>query len=112
MICSLKNRRALITGAGAGLGRGIAVAMAEAGADCVAWARREHLASETADLVRQTGRQAHAAGFELQDDTALEQAWHEASEALGGPIDIVVHNAAVMPVAPIQICLCTSLIYV
>lgn len=102
MHCSLENRRALITGAGAGLGRGIAVAMAEAGADCAVWARRDHLAAETADLVRGSGRQAHSAGFELTDDQQLDAHWAAAETALGGPIDIVVHNAAVMPVKPIH----------
>jgi NAD(P)-dependent dehydrogenase (short-subunit alcohol dehydrogenase family) len=98
---SLNGRRALITGAGAGLGRGIATAMAAAGADCAVWARRDSLAAETANLILAEGRLAHSAGFNLQEDEALEREWAAAAEALGGPIDIVVHNAAVMPVAPI-----------
>ena len=115
MTHSLRGKRVLITGAGAGLGRGIAVAMAAAGADCAVWARRDHLVAETAKQVRQLGRVAHHAGFELTADAVLEEQWQEAEQALGGTFDIVVHNAAVMPVAPIeelplsQLDLCLSL---
>jgi NAD(P)-dependent dehydrogenase (short-subunit alcohol dehydrogenase family) len=84
----LAGRRALVTGGGQGIGRATAHALAEAGAsvvvDDVVADRAEGVAAE----IRDTGREAEAAAFDVTDRRAVRTAVDE----LGG-VDILVNNA-------------------
>ena len=84
----LRDRRALVTGAGQGVGRGIARTLAEAGADVVVndlvLERAESVASE----IRTAGGSASAAAFDVTDWAAVR----ESVERVGA-LDIVVNNA-------------------
>jgi NAD(P)-dependent dehydrogenase (short-subunit alcohol dehydrogenase family) len=88
----LKNKIALVTGAGRGIGRAIAVGLAEAGADVVLLARTEGDLLETASLVESKGRKA----FILPTDVTKREEVHNSINRVvetWGRIDIVVNNA-------------------
>ncbi len=88
----LKDRVAIITGAGRGIGAGIAQAFAEVGADVVIGARTESQLTEVAEAVRKAGRKAVMIPGDLSTRKGLEMLVQAAVEQLGG-IDIVVNNA-------------------
>lgn len=92
-LLSLEGKRALVTGGGTGLGRGIARGLAEAGAEVVVCGRRPGPLEETrATIVGEGG----ACEIVLADVTVEEDVL--SLQAAAGRIDILVNNAAVMPV--------------
>ncbi len=95
----LDGRVALVTGSSRGLGQGAAVAFAEAGADVALLDRGD--ASETADLIRATGRRVHLVQRDLVSATPdeLTAAVDEVIAELGG-LDILVNNAGTIRRAP------------
>jgi NAD(P)-dependent dehydrogenase (short-subunit alcohol dehydrogenase family) len=98
----LKNKVALITGAGRGLGRASAVAMAREGAALALISRTAAELDETALLVEKAGGSAIALPLDISDEKALREAVDKAGTSLGG-IDILMNNAAVVgPVAPLH----------
>jgi 3-oxoacyl-[acyl-carrier protein] reductase len=90
MSASLEGKRALITGAGGGMGRSHAILMAERGADIVIHDIKEDGAAETADMVRQHGRDATVVVADIRDVPAFTAGIRDA-----GPVDILVNNAGV-----------------
>ncbi|MGW8378361.1 SDR family NAD(P)-dependent oxidoreductase [Streptomyces sp. ODS28] len=95
----LDGAKALVTGASRGIGRAVAVALAEAGADLALSARSNEALKSTADLVARAGRRAVLLAADFSEPEAAGTAVDRAGEALGG-LDIVVHNAGVLPVRP------------
>ncbi|MCJ1709427.1 2-dehydro-3-deoxy-D-gluconate 5-dehydrogenase KduD [Microbacterium sp. VKM Ac-2923] len=95
----LDGKVALVTGSTRGLGQGAAVALAEAGADVALLDRGD--ASDTAELVRATGRRAHLLRRDLVSATPdeLAAAVEETLAELGG-LDILVNNAGTIRRAP------------
>ncbi|NYE46825.1 3-hydroxybutyrate dehydrogenase [Spinactinospora alkalitolerans] len=85
----LRGRAVLVTGAGSGIGRACALRLAEAGA-------RVHLADIDAEAVKEAadaaGGTAHVA--DLTDEAAVA--------ALPDAIDVLVNNAGVQHVAPVE----------
>jgi 2-deoxy-D-gluconate 3-dehydrogenase len=90
---SLRDRRALVTGANTGLGQGIAVALAAAGADVAAVGRTPP--TDTAAQVAALGRRLEFVAADLADPRAAGDAVAAAAAALGG-IDILVNNAGII----------------
>lgn len=89
----LKDRIAIVTGAGGGIGRGIARLFAQEGA-FVAAAERADRGQETVDLIRQAGGRAE--WFRTDVSSAVEvQRMVAAVCERWGPPDILVNNAAV-----------------
>ncbi|GKU75868.1 SDR family NAD(P)-dependent oxidoreductase [Paenibacillus sp. L3-i20] len=93
---ALKNRVAIISGAGSGLGRATAIAFAAEGADVVLLGRRLDKLEQTAAIVLdKTGRSA----LTLQVDVTEEQQVKDSIEAVmnhWGRIDVLLNNAAVL----------------
>ena len=97
----LHGRRAVVTGASRGIGAGIAERLAAEGADVAITARtlerHEHLAgslTETAARVEAHGTSVAVVVADLTDERDRARIIPEAVDALGGPVDILVNNAA------------------
>jgi len=88
----LKDRVAIVTGAGRGIGAAIATAFAELGADVVIGARTESQLLEVAELVKKQGRRAAVVTGDLSTRKGMELLVQRAMDEFGG-IDIVVNNA-------------------
>jgi NAD(P)-dependent dehydrogenase (short-subunit alcohol dehydrogenase family) len=89
---SLQGKRALVTGAGRGLGAGVASALAGAGATVALVSRSEHQLAETAKAI---GPSAVTVVADVTDPDTFASLVDRVEEALGGPIDVVVHGAGV-----------------
>lgn len=90
----LKDRVAVITGAGRGIGRAIALELAREGASLACWDIDGETADQTAQEIESTGRSALS--FRL-DVTHLDQVSAAVEEVLGRffRIDILVNNAGI-----------------
>ena len=92
----LKDRVAIVTGAGDGIGRGIALAFAREGADVAVCARRQPNVEETSRQVAALGRRTHFAYFDASEEDAVARFVAETHRMLGPPT-LLVTNASTMP---------------
>lgn len=96
------GRRALVTGASRGIGAGIAERLAAEGADVAIAARTLHESGgrmpgslrATAERLARHGRTVSVVVADLTDEADRRRIVPEAADGLGGPIDILVNNAA------------------
>lgn len=88
----MDGRVAVITGAGAGIGRATALRLAAEGAAILAVDLDAGAAAQTAELVRETGRAAAAAGADVRDRARMDEVIAAGAAELG-PLDAVVANA-------------------
>lgn len=95
------RRRALVTGASRGIGAGIAERLAAEGADVAVTARtldsHGHLSgslTETAARLSRHGGKVAVVVADLTDEADRARVVPEAADALGGPVEILVNNAA------------------
>ena len=93
----LKGRVALVTGAGRNIGRAIALALAAGGAHVICNSRKS--TDEIASVAAETGGLAILA--DITDPGAVERMVAQALERFGR-LDILVNNAAVRAVEPIE----------
>jgi NAD(P)-dependent dehydrogenase (short-subunit alcohol dehydrogenase family) len=84
----LKDRVALVTGAGRGLGRSIAAALADAGAEVWLMARTAADVEQAAETIRAGGGRATAIACDVTDSRAMAQAIEGMPE-----LDVLVNNA-------------------
>jgi 2-deoxy-D-gluconate 3-dehydrogenase len=89
----LTGQVALITGASVGLGQAIAVALADAGADIAGVSRRTP--TETATLVKATGRRFIGIEADLSSTKPIAAIVEHTKRDLGG-LDILVNNAGII----------------
>jgi 3-oxoacyl-[acyl-carrier protein] reductase len=90
----LAGKRVLITGASAGIGRAAAILFAREGVELVLWGRREEALIAVADSIEAAGhaRPTTIAG-DLLDHALCTRLAVDASEKLGGAVDILFNNA-------------------
>lgn len=94
-ILSLRNKTALVTGAGRGLGRSIALALGEHGAFVnINYQHSQEAALETLRLIREVGGDGRLAPFDVSSSEQVELGVKEIVGTLGG-IDILVNNAGI-----------------
>ena len=104
----LAGRRALVTGASRGIGAALAVELARRGADVAVTARTLDTHDTLAGSLRETTTGIEAVGgralpvvADLTDAEDRARIVPEAVEGLGGPIEILVNNAAAAIYQPI-----------
>lgn len=91
---SLKDKVAVVTGAGSGIGRAIALQLARDGAAVSVWDLNADGANETADLIRAEGGNALALVVDASSRAAIEAAAQNTRDKLG-KITVLVNNAGV-----------------
>jgi len=96
----LNGKVALITGAARGIGRAAAMVLAEESA-AVGVADIAPEVHETAEAIRQLGRRAASAVFDIADPAQVQAGVVQIREQLGD-IDILVNDAAIVTnIAPL-----------
>jgi NAD(P)-dependent dehydrogenase (short-subunit alcohol dehydrogenase family) len=90
----LKDRVAVVTGAGRGLGRQMSLAMAKAGADIVAAARTQEQIEGTARDVEALGRRALAVPTDVRDSASVDRLIERCLQEFGR-IDVMLSNAGI-----------------
>ena len=90
----LKNKIAVITGAGRGIGESIAHAFADEGADLILTARTRQQLDRVADAIQAKNRQTAVMPCDVSSPAEVQQLAAEAREKFGR-IDILVNNAGI-----------------
>jgi meso-butanediol dehydrogenase / (S,S)-butanediol dehydrogenase / diacetyl reductase len=91
----LKNKVAIVTGAGRGIGQGIALHLAEEGAKVALIGRSEKTLAETREKIEAAGGVATIHLASVSDEAAVEAALDRVLLA-HGKIDILVNNAGIV----------------
>ena len=91
---SIKDRRAIVTGASSGIGRALCVELANQGAAVVAVARRAERLDALADEIRGQGGRIETVVGDITDPLIRHQAVDTAVTVFGG-LDILVNNAGI-----------------
>ena len=97
----LRDRVALITGAGGGVGRAVSLGLASLGAVTVLCGRTPEPLTEVAAEVEALGGRAMVLPADISDEEAVEVAFDRLSEATGG-IDVLVNCAGVGLYGPVS----------
>jgi 3-hydroxybutyrate dehydrogenase len=100
---NLTGRSALVTGSTSGIGLGIASALAHAGANVTlnGFGDPQEIERMRADLAAQTGVAMRHSGADMSRGDEVVQMVREA-EAAHGALDLLVNNAGIQFVAPIE----------
>lgn len=93
----LKNKAALITGAGRGLGRAIACRFAQNGCHVIVTDVNAQAAAETANKINMEDGSAEAEWMDVSDQTSIIKVFQNQSK-----LDILVNNAAAFDSAPLE----------
>jgi len=99
----LKGKTALITGSTSGIGLAYAKALAAEGASVVinGFGDKDAIEQERAALEKASGARALYSGHDLTRVDQIEAMMKEAADSLGG-IDILINNAGMQHVAPVE----------
>jgi 3-oxoacyl-[acyl-carrier protein] reductase len=90
----LKNKNALITGAGKGIGKAIAIALAKEGVNVILVSRTQSDLDEVATEVNKLGVQSVALAADVSDIDSVNEAVAEALDKFK-TIDILINNAGI-----------------
>ena len=91
---TLKDKVAVVTGAGRGIGREIAVTLAREGADVALAARNAEALEETRAQVKSLGRRALVAVTDITDAANVDDSARHILEHFGR-VDLLVNNSGV-----------------
>ncbi|MEA2403712.1 MAG: hypothetical protein QOE08_359 [Thermoleophilaceae bacterium] len=97
----LEGKVAAITGASSGIGEATALALAEAGAAVALGARREDRLKELAEKIESNGGRAAALKCDVSDEVSARAFVEGTRDQLGG-LDILINNAGVMLLGPVE----------
>lgn len=97
----MSSRTALVTGGSGGIGRAVAQRLAADGMDVVVhYAGNPQRADETVAAIRANGGRATAARADVAEESDVAALFDTAEREYGG-LDVVVHTAGVMLLAPL-----------
>lgn len=96
----LKDKVALVTGAGQGVGQGIAFALAQEGAAIAVTGRTLAKVEATAAEIVRRGGKALALACDVKDAASLQASVEQTVRQLGG-LNILVNNAQEVPLGPL-----------
>jgi NAD(P)-dependent dehydrogenase (short-subunit alcohol dehydrogenase family) len=92
----IAKMRALVTGAGARLGQAMALYLGQRGYDvAVHYAGSKDGACETVAALAAMGRRGVALQADLLDEDASQELVGRATDALGGPLTVLINNASI-----------------
>jgi 3-oxoacyl-[acyl-carrier protein] reductase len=95
------SRVAIVTGASGGIGRAVAERLAADGMTVlVHYAGNQARADETVSAITEAGGTASAVQADVADENEVEALFDEAERRYGG-VDVVVHTAGIMLLAPL-----------
>ncbi|WP_431877378.1 SDR family oxidoreductase [Amycolatopsis sacchari] len=95
------TRVAIVTGGSRGIGRAVAERLGREGyAVVVNYASNKTEADAAVEAIEKAGGQAFAVAADVADEAAVASVFDQAEERFGG-VDVVVHAAGVMPLAPV-----------
>ncbi|MEO9633562.1 MAG: SDR family oxidoreductase [Parasphingorhabdus sp.] len=97
----LKDKVALITGAGQGVGQGIALALAAEGAKIAVTGRTLGKLEATCNLIEERGGSSIALEANVKSADDLARIVDETASKLGG-LDVLVNNAQEVPLGPLD----------
>ena len=97
----LKDKVAFITGAASGIGKEIAIVFAREGAKIVIADLNKEAADATAAELKATGAEAIGVGMDVVNEDEVNAGVEEAVAAFGG-VDILVSNAGIQIVHPVE----------
>ena len=97
----LKNKVAYITGSASGIGKEIATVFAREGADIIVADLNKAAAEATAAQLRDIGVRAMGVAVDVTDEAQVEASVQAGVQAFGG-IDILVSNAGIQIVHPVE----------
>ena len=92
----LKDKIALITGAGRGLGQAVALAYARQGAQVIAVARTQSELDQTAEIIRAESGCVLTMSLDISDEEAVRQMAEKTLHEFGR-LDVLVNNAGRLP---------------
>lgn len=98
---ALAGRVAIVTGASSGIGEAVSEALAGAGAKVLLAARRVERLNEIAARIREGGGEVTCQPTDVSDRVQVERVVAATMERWGR-IDLLVNNAGVMPLSPIE----------
>lgn len=95
---SISELNVLITGAGSGVGRGLAMHFGEAGRHVICTDLNEAAANETARQITDAGGSARSLALDVTSESDVQQTF----AALDGPVHVLINNAGIQHVAPLE----------
>ena len=100
---SLQNKVALVTGASKGIGAEIAKQLADAGAAVVVnYSSDKAGADRVADAIKAKGGKAVVVRADVSKPAEVERLFAESDKAFGGRLDVLVNNAGIYRVSPLE----------